>query len=144
MTVNDSNPDYIVFGETRSLSYEENRACGTALFSAAQADSTNTDLTAPSGKGIIPACRAYIAHRMATGRLFVASSPLMMRHAIKKLGVTKADEAAIIGDRMDTDIIAGIESELDLISCSRGVASMETIKRMFPYPSTCVPRNRPL
>ena len=58
-------------------------------------------------------------------------NPLMMRHALKKLGCHRAD-AAIIGDRMDTDIIAGIESEMDTVLVLSGVSSMETIQQ-FPY-----------
>lgn len=136
MIMNDYNPDYVVFGETRSLSYEKIEHAVRLVQRGAKLIGTNTDLTAPSEQGIIPACRALISPiEMATGKkaYFVGKpNPLMMRHAIKKLGVTRADEAAIIGDRMDTDIIAGIESELDTILVLSGVTSMETIK-MFPY-----------
>jgi len=54
-----------------------------------------------------------------------------MRHALKKLGVHRA-EAAIIGDRMDTDIVAGIESELDTVLVLSGVTDIKTMK-LFPY-----------
>jgi NagD protein len=134
-TMNDYNPDYVVFGETRSLSYEKIEHAVRLVQRGANLIGTNTDLTAPSEHGIIPACRALISPiEMATGKkaYFIGKpNPLIMRHAIKKLGVHHA-EVAIIGDRMDTDIIAGIESELDTILVLSGVTNMETIN-LFPY-----------
>jgi NagD protein len=55
----------------------------------------------------------------------------MMRHALKKLGTRRAD-TVIVGDRMDTDIIAGIESEFDTVLVLSGVSSRETVES-FPY-----------
>jgi len=140
LTMNDYNPDYVVFGETRSLSYEKIEHAVRLVQRGAKLIGTNTDLTAPSENGIIPACRALISPiEMATGKkaYFVGKpNPLMMRHAIKKLGVASS-EAAIIGDRMDTDIIAGIESELDTILVLSGVTTMENIN-MFPYRPTYI------
>ena len=60
----------------------------------------------------------------------------MMRHALLKLGTT-ADETIIIGDRMDTDVIAGIESEIDQLLVLSGVTSMQTIED-FPYRPTYI------
>ena len=71
---------------------------------------------------------------MTTGKeaYFVGKpNPLMMRHALKKLDCHRI-EAAIIGDRMDTDIVAGIESELDTVLVLSGVSTEETINQ-FPY-----------
>ncbi len=136
MTMNDYNPDYVVFGETRSLSYEKIEHAVRLVQRGAKLIGTNTDLTAPSEQGIIPACRALISPiEMATGKkaYFVGKpNPLMMRHAIKKLGVTRADEAAIIGDRMDTDMVAGIESGLETILVLSGVTTREEVDR-YPY-----------
>jgi len=134
-SMNDINPDYVVFGETRSLNYEKIERAVRLVMNGAKLIGTNSDLTAPSENGIIPACRALISPiEMTTGKeaYFVGKpNPLMMRHALKRIGCGRED-AAIIGDRMDTDIIAGIESELDTVLVLSGVSTTETIKN-FPY-----------
>ena len=94
-----------------------------------------TKLTKTSENGIIPACRALVSPiEMTTGKsaYFVGKpNPLMMRHALKRLECSRS-ESVIIGDRMDTDIIAGIESELDTVLVLSGVTSLEGIDK-FPY-----------
>ena len=133
--MNDINPDYVVFGETRSLSYEKIERAVKLVQGGAKLIGTNSDLTAPSENGIIPACRALISPiEMTTGKkaYFVGKpNPLMMRHALKKLNCHRVD-AALIGDRMDTDIIAGIESELDTVLVLSGVTTLDVIDQ-FPY-----------
>ena len=132
---NDVNPDYVVFGETRSLNYEKIETAVKLVHKGAKLIGTNSDLTAPSESGIIPACRALVSPiELTCGKsaYFVGKpNPLMMRHGLKKLDCHRED-ACIIGDRMDTDIVAGIESELDTILVLSGVSSEETIKN-FPY-----------
>ena len=134
-SMNDINPDYVVFGETRSLSYEKIEKAVRLVMNGAKLIGTNSDLTGPTEGGIVPACRALISPiEMTTGKqaYFVGKpNPLMMRHALKRLGCHRA-EAAIIGDRMDTDIIAGIESELDTVLVLSGVTTPEGIND-FPY-----------
>ncbi|MBR2323165.1 MAG: HAD family hydrolase [Clostridia bacterium] len=134
-SMNDINPDYVVFGETRSLNYEKIEKAVKLVFGGAKLIGTNTDLTAKVESGIIPACRALISSiEMTTGRnaYYVGKpNPLMMRHALKKLDCHRVD-AAIIGDRMDTDIIAGIESELDTVLVLTGVTNKEDLVN-FPY-----------
>ena len=140
LSMNDYNPDYVVFGETRSLSYEKIERAVELVLKGAKLIGTNTDVTAPGERGIIPACRALISPiEMATGKnaYFIGKpNPLIMRHALKKLGCHRS-EAAIIGDRMDTDIVAGIESELDTVLVLSGVSTTETID-LFPYCPTYV------
>ena len=134
-SMNDVNPDYVVFGETRSLSYEKIEKAVKLVQNGAKLIGTNSDLTGPAENGIIPACRALISPiEMTTGKsaYFVGKpNPLMMRHALKKLNCHRI-EAAIIGDRMDTDIIAGIESELDTVLVLSGVSTIDTPNN-FPY-----------
>ena len=134
-SMNDVNPDYVVFGETRSLNYEKIEKAVRLVMNGAKLIGTNSDLTAPAESGIIPACRALVSPiEMTTGKsaYFVGKpNPLMMRHALKKLGCHRAD-AAIIGDRMDTDIVAGMESEIDTVLVLSGVSTLETIDK-FPY-----------
>lgn len=135
LSMNDYNPDYVIFGETRSLSYEKIERAVELIFKGAKLIGTNPDITAPGERGIIPACRALISPiELATNKnaYYIGKpNPLIMRHAIKKVGCHHV-EAAIIGDRMDTDIIAGIESELDTVLVLSGVTSMSTIGN-FPY-----------
>ena len=96
---------------------------------------TNSDLTGPTEQGIVPACRALVAPiELATGKeaYYIGKpNPLMMRTGLNMLGV-HSNEAAIIGDRMDTDIVAGIESGLDTVLVLSGVTSREEVDR-FPY-----------
>ncbi len=140
LSMNDYNPDYVVFGETRSLSYEKIERAVELVFKGAKLIGTNPDVTAPGERGIVPATSALIAPiELATNRkaYYIGKpNPLMMRHALKKLNC-KVSDAAIIGDRMDTDIIAGIESELDTVLVLSGVTSLETLKN-FPYRPTYI------
>ena len=142
-SMNDVNPDYVVFGETRSLNYEKIEKAVRLVFRGAKLIGTNSDITGPSEEGIIPACRALISPiEMTTGKraYFVGKpNPLIMRHALKKLGCHRED-AAIIGDRMDTDIIAGIESEMDTALVLSGVTDAEGVSK-FPYRPTYILRD---
>jgi len=135
LSMNDYNPDYVVFGETRSLSYEKLERAVELVFKGAKLIGTNPDMTTPMERGVVPGCKALISSiELTTGRkaYYIGKpNPLIMRHSLKKLGC-KHDEAAIIGDRMDTDIIAGIESELDTVLVLSGVTTMETLQN-FPY-----------
>ena len=133
--MNDVNPDYVVFGETRSLSYEKIEKAVRLIFNGAKLIGTNPDLTSPAEQGIIPACKALIAPiELTTGKeaYFVGKpNPLMMRHALKKLNCHRVD-AVMIGDRMDTDILSGLESELDTALVLTGVTSKEDLAK-FSY-----------
>jgi NagD protein len=134
-TMNDVNPDYVVFGKTTSLSYAEIERAVKLVQRGAKLIGTNPDLTDPAEHGLVPACRALIAPiELSTGKkpYYVGKpNPLMMRHALKKLGTRRA-ETVIVGDRMDTDIIAGIESEFDTVLVLSGVSTRETVEN-FPY-----------
>lgn len=134
-SMNDVNPDYVVFGSSKSLNYEQIEKASRLIMNGAKLIGTNSDLTDPSEDGIVPACRALISPiELTTGRkaYYVGKpNPLMMRHALKKLGCHRV-EAAIIGDRMDTDIVAGLESELDTVLVLSGVSTEETVN-IFPY-----------
>ena len=133
--MNDVNPDYVVVGETRSYSFEKIEKAIDLVLKGAKLIGTNPDITGPTERGIMPATGALIAPiEIATGRkaYFVGKpNPLMLRHGLKKLDCHSAD-IAFIGDRMDTDIIAGIESNVDTVLVLSGVTKMEDIDR-FPY-----------
>ena len=135
ITMNDVNPDYVIVGETSNYTYESVLHAVKLVQNGAKLIGTNTDLTGPTEQGIMPACRAWIAPiELATGRsaYFVGKpNPLMMRTGLKLLGVHSAD-AVMIGDRMDTDIIAGIETGLDTVLVLSGCTSREEVGS-FPY-----------
>ena len=101
---------------------------------------TNLDLTGPSEHGIQPACGALVAPiELATGRkpYFVGKpNPLMMRTALRKLEAHSA-EAFMVGDRMDTDIVAGYEAGMRTILVMSGVTTPEMIDH-YPYRPTLV------
>ena len=128
-SMNDVNPDYVVFGMTRTLSYDEIEKASRLVMRGAKLIGTNSDLTDPSEQGIVPACRALIAPiELTTGKkaYFIGKpNPLMMRHALKRLGASRRD-TVLIGDRMDTDIVAGIESEIDTVLVLSGVSDKDT------------------
>lgn len=135
ITMNDVNPDYVIVGETSNYNYESILRAVHFVQNGARLIGTNTDMTGPSERGIIPACRALIAPiELTTGRsaYFVGKpNPLMMRTGLKMLGCHSA-EAAMIGDRMDTDIVAGVETGLDTVLVLSGVTNREMLSS-FPY-----------
>ncbi len=135
VAITDKDPDYVIIGETPAYNYEAICKAVALVRGGSKLIGTNFDVTGPSSRGIIPACRALISPiEMATGKqaYFVGKpNPLMMRTGLKLLGI-HSEEAAMIGDRMDTDIIGGIESGLDPILVLSGVTSREEID-YFPY-----------
>lgn len=132
ITMNDVNPDYVIVGETRTYNYDSLLRAVYHARNGAKLIGTNTDLTGPSENGIIPACRALTAPiELSSGKnaYFVGKpNPLMMNTGLKLLGVC-AEEAAMVGDRMDTDIIAGIETGLDTVLVLSGVTSRSDIDK---------------
>ena len=133
--MNDVNPDYVVIGETRTYSFEKIEKAIALVNKGAKLIGTNPDTTGPTEQGIMPATGSLVAPiEIATGKkaYFVGKpNPLMLRHGLRKLGCHSAD-IAFIGDRMDTDIIAGIESNVDTVLVLSGVTAREDIDQ-FPY-----------
>ncbi|NLD20301.1 MAG: HAD family hydrolase [Clostridiales bacterium] len=135
ISMNDVDPDYVIVGEGNSCNYENILKAVRLVLKGAKLIGTNSDITGPAEDGLIPACRAMISPiEMATGQsaYFVGKpNPLIMRTGLRILGV-HSEEAVMIGDRMDTDIVSGIETGLDTVLVLSGVTDMEDIKR-FPY-----------
>ena len=133
--MNDVNPDYVVVGETRTYSFEKIEKAIALVQKGAKLIGTNPDTTGPTERGIMPATGALVAPiEIATGKkaYFVGTpNPLMLRHGLRKLGC-HSEDIAFIGDRMDTDIIAGIESNVDTVLVLSGVTAPEDIDK-FPY-----------
>lgn len=134
-SMNEVNPDYVVVGESRDYTYERICRAVRLVLKGAKLIGTNPDLTGPVEGGLVPATGSLMAPiEMATGHkaYYVGKpNPLIMRHALKKIGCQRED-AVIIGDRMDTDIVAGIESEIETILVLTGVTSAADLAR-FPY-----------
>lgn len=132
LSVDENQPDYVVVGETRSYSYEKLETAVHLVLNGAKLIGTNPDLTGPTEKGIAPACRALAAPiEMATGRqaYFIGKpNPLIMRHALTLLGCQR-EETVIIGDRMDTDIVAGVEAGIDTVLVLSGITKEADLER---------------
>jgi len=135
IVMNDVSPDYVVVGETRNYSYDLVLRAVRHVRNGARLIGTNSDMTNPGQDGITPACRALIApiELASERRAYFIGKPnaLMMRTGLKLLGV-HSSEAAMIGDRMDTDIVAGIETGVDTVLVLSGVTD-EKRMRTFPY-----------
>ena len=133
--MNDVNPDYVVVGETRTYSFEKIEKAIDLVLKGAKLIGTNPDITGPTEKGILPATGALIAPiEIATGKkaYFVGKpNPLMLRHGLRILDCHSQD-IAFIGDRMDTDIIAGIESNVDTVLVLSGVTTRSDVDK-YPY-----------
>jgi NagD protein len=134
-TINNVNPDYVVVGETHGYNFEQIERAVNLVIKGARLIGTNSDVSGPIENGITPSTAALISPiEIATGRkaYFVGKpNPLMMRIALRKLQV-KTEEAIVIGDRMDTDIRSGLESEIDTLLVLSGITSRDAIDK-FPY-----------
>ena len=134
-STNSVNPDYVVVGETHGYNFEKIEIAVNLVLNGARLIGTNSDISGPVENGITPSTKALIAPiEIATGRkaYFVGKpNPLMMRIALKRLGV-KREEAIVIGDRMDTDVRCGLESEIDTLLVLSGITGLNDIDK-FPY-----------
>jgi NagD protein len=139
-SVNNVSPDYVVVGDTRSYNFSMIEQALNLVLKGAKLIGTNPDVSGPVENGITPSTRALIAPiEVATGKkaYFVGKpNPLMMRIALKRLGL-KREEAIVIGDRMDTDVRCGMESEIDTLLVLSGITAREDIDN-FPYKPTYV------
>ncbi len=140
ISMNDVNPDYVVVGETRTYNFEKIEKAIALVNKGAKLIGTNPDITGPTETGVMPATGALIAPiEIATGKkaYFVGKpNPLMVRHAMKAIGCHTA-EAAFIGDRMDTDVISGLQSLIDTVLVLSGITSRAMLDE-FPYKPTYV------
>ncbi len=138
VTMNDVDPDYVVVGEGSSYSLETLTRATNLVLKGAHLVGANSDVSGPIENGIAPACSALIAPiEMATGRqaYFCGKpNPLMMRTGLKILGCHSAD-SVMIGDRMDTDVISGLESGMSTVLVLSGISSEKTIEKYAYRPS---------
>jgi len=134
-TLTDSDPDFVVLGETRSLSFESITRAVRLVQGGARFIATNPDVTSPSAEGPLPATGSVAALiTQATGAqpYFVGKpNPMMFRSAMNRIEA-HSESTVMIGDRMDTDVVAGIEAGLETILVLTGSTKAEQIDR-FPY-----------
>jgi len=131
----DSDPDYVVVGETRNYSFEAITRAIRLIGDGARFIATNPDATGPSAEGPMPATGAVSALiTKATGKepyVVGKPNPMMFRSAMNKIGA-HSENTAMIGDRMDTDIVAGIEAGLHTILVLTGISDQAEIER-YPF-----------
>ena len=131
----DRDPDYVVLGETRTYSFEAITTAIRLIEAGARFVATNPDATGPSRAGLLPAAGAVAALiEKATGRTpyFLGKpNPLMMRSALRAIGAHSAS-TLMIGDRMDTDVIAGLEAGLATILVLTGISTRATVEQ-YPF-----------
>jgi NagD protein len=136
--ITDQRPEYVVIGETTAYSFERITQAMRFVAAGARFIATNPDVSGPGEGGLVPATGAITALiSAATGvrPYFVGKpNPLMMRTALRTLGA-HSEEAVMVGDRMDTDIIVGTESGLETILVLSGVTRREDVAR-YPYRPT--------
>jgi NagD protein len=134
-TLTERAPDYVVLGETRTYSLERITLAIRLIVNGARFIATNPDPTGPSPDGPTPATgsvAALISHATSVQPYFVGKpNPLMMRSALNAIDA-HSETTAMIGDRMDTDIISGLEAGLETVLVLTGVTTEAEAER-FPY-----------
>ncbi len=133
--LSEREPDYVVLGETRTYSLEAITRAIRLITAGARFIATNPDPTGPSPDGPQPATGAVAALiSKATGvrPYFVGKpNPLMMQEALRAIDA-HSEQTVMIGDRMDTDIVAGIEAGLQTVLVLSGITTRQEAER-FPY-----------
>ena len=136
--ITEHDPDYVVLGETHSYVLERITKAIRLIAAGAHFIATNPDPVGPTESGIVPACgamAALIEKATAKSPFFVGKpNPLRMRTALNYLGV-HSEDTVMIGDRMDTDIIAGVETGMETVLVLTGVTRREAVGS-YPYQPT--------
>mgnify|MGYP000612597257 FL=1 len=134
----DNNPDYVVLGETRNFNFENLTKAIRLINAGARFIATNPDATGPSAEGPLPATGSVAALiTKATGMepyIVGKPNPMMFRSAMRKIGA-HSESTGMIGDRMDTDVVAGIEAGLHTVLVMTGIADDAEIKK-YPFRPT--------
>ena len=134
-TLTDTDPDYVVLGETRTYSFESITRAIRLIDKGARFIATNPDVTGPSPEGPLPATGSVAAMiTRATGMdpYFVGKpNPMMFRSAMNRIQA-HSESTTMVGDRMDTDVVAGIEAGLETILVLTGSTRASDVSR-FPF-----------
>lgn len=133
--LSDTDPDYVILGETRTYSFESITTAIRLILGGARFICTNPDATGPSDSGILPAAGSVAALvTKATNRepYFVGKpNPIMFRTALNRVG-GHSETTAMIGDRMDTDVVAGVEAGLETFLVLTGITHRKQVET-FPF-----------
>jgi len=139
-TLSERDPDYVVLGETRTYSFERITRAIRLVAAGARFIATNPDPTGPSTEGALPATgsvAALISRATGVEPYYVGKpNPLMMRSALRALDA-HSETTVMIGDRMDTDVVSGIEAGLQTVLVLTG-STDRTAAGRFPYLPTRV------
>jgi NagD protein len=134
-TLTERSPDYVVLGETRTYSFERITLAIRLIDSGARFIATNPDATGPTLEGPLPATgsvAALISRATGVDPYFVGKpNPLMMRSALNAIDA-HSETTAMIGDRMDTDIVSGLEAGMHTILVLSGLTTRDEAER-YPY-----------
>ncbi len=134
-TLTERNPDYVVLGETRTYSFERIAQAIRLIGGGARFIATNPDPTGPTPDGPLPATgsvAALISRATGVAPYFVGKpNPLMMRSALNAIDA-HSETTAMVGDRMDTDVVSGLEAGMHTVLVLTGSTSREEAER-FPY-----------
>jgi NagD protein len=134
-TLTERAPDYVILGETRTYSFERITRAIRLIVAGARFIATNPDPTGPAPEGPLPATgsvAALISRATGVDPYYVGKpNPLMMRSALNAIEA-HSETTAMIGDRMDTDVVSGLEAGLEAILVLSGVATRAEAER-FPY-----------
>src|SRR5881392_2225037 len=134
-TLTERDPDYVILGETRTYSFERISRAIRLIAGGARFIATNPDATGPTPDGPLPATgsvAALISHATGVEPYFVGKpNPLMMRSALNALDA-HSETAAMVGDRMDTDVVSGLEAGMHTVLVLTGSTHREQAER-FPF-----------
>jgi NagD protein len=134
-TLTERGPDYVVLGETRTYSFERITHAIRLIENGSRFIATNPDATGPSVDGPMPATgsvAALITRATGIDPYYVGKpNPLMMRSALNAIDA-HSETAAMIGDRMDTDVVSGLEAGMETILVLSGLTTREDAER-HPY-----------
>ncbi|NJC70357.1 HAD family hydrolase [Planosporangium thailandense] len=133
--LSNQEPDYVVLGETRTYSFSAITTAIRLIADGARFIATNPDATGPSTEGLLPACgsvAALISKATGVEPYFIGKpNPMMMRAALNTIDA-HSETTAMIGDRMDTDVLCGLEAGMETILVLTGISTRDDVDR-YPY-----------
>jgi NagD protein len=134
-TLTERDPDYVVLGETRTYSFERISQAIRLIAAGSRFIATNPDATGPTPDGPLPATgsvAALISRATDVEPYFIGKpNPLMMRSALNAIDA-HSETTAMVGDRMDTDVVAGLEAGMHTVLVLTGITTRDEAER-FPY-----------
>jgi NagD protein len=140
-TMSETDPDYVVLGETRTYSFERITQAIRLISAGSRFIATNPDNVGPTPDGLLPATgsvAALVSRATGVDPYYVGKpNPLMMRSALNAIEA-HSETTAMIGDRMDTDVVSGLEAGLETILVLSGVTTPGEIDRYSYRPSKIV------